>query len=94
MDALSPRLFYIYLCAIFFLVRDCLLREVEIDYRLDWRLFNPSCLNAKTNMTTAVIDLQYDDDCAIIADTAQQLQTSLDILTESYQILEFYINIR
>ena len=39
------------------------------------------------------LDLQYADDCAILAHTAEELQTSFD-LTEAYQILGLSINIR
>ena len=68
---------------------------IELEYRLDRRLFNLSRLKAKTKvMKTAVIDLQYADDCAILAHSAEELQTSLDLFTEAYQSLGVSINIR
>ena len=88
-----PTLFTIYLCAILFLLRDRLPHGVELDYRFDGRLFNLSRLKAKTKVTkTAVIDLQYADDCAILAHSAKTFQTSLDLFKEAYQSLD--INIR
>ena len=53
-----------------------------------------SRLKAKTKvMKTAVIDLQYADDCAILVYSAEELQTSLDLFTEAYQSLGLSINI-
>ena len=37
---------------------------------------------------------KYTDDCAILAHTAEELQTSIDLLTEAYQSLGLSINIR
>ena len=88
-------LFTIYLCAILFLVHDRLPCGVEIDYLLDGKLFNLSHLKTKTKLTkTAAIYLQYADDCAILAHTAEDLQTSIDLLTEAFQSLGLPINIR
>ena len=73
----------IYLFVILFFVRDLLPHGVELDYRLDGRLFKLSRLKAKTKvMKTAVINLQYGDD--ILAHSAEELQTSLDLFTEAY----------
>ena len=92
---IAPTLFTIYLCAITFLVSHRLPCGVKTDYRLDGRLFNLCILKAKTKVTkTAVIDLQYADDCAIFSHTAEELQTSLDILTEAYHSIGLSINIR
>ena len=43
---------------------------------------------------TTVIRFQYADDCAILVHTAEELQTSLDLLTEVYQSLRLSTNIR
>ena len=54
-----------------------------------------SRLKAKTKVTkTAVINLQYAYDCAILAHYAEELHTSLDLFTEGYQSLGLSINIR
>ena len=92
---IGPTLFTVYLCAIIFLVLHRLLHGVELDYRLDGRLFNLSRFKAKTNvMKSIVINLQYADECAILilAHTAEKLQTSLDFFTEAYQSLGLSIN--
>ena len=92
---IAPTLFTFYLCAILFLVRDRLPHGVELDCRLDGRLFNLSRIKAKTKaMKTAVIDIQYADNCAIFAHSAEELQTSLDLLTENYQSLGLSNNIK
>ena len=94
-ERVAPTLFTTYLCAILFLVRDHLPSGVDIDYRLDGRLFNLSRLKAKTKVTkTTVIDLQYAYHCAIIAHTAEELQTSLGFHTEAHQSVGLSINIR
>ena len=83
----------VYLCVIFFLFRDRRPHGVELDYRFDGRLFNLSRLKAKTKVVkTAVINLQYADDCAILLHSAKTLQTSLDLFNEAYRSLD--INIR
>ena len=52
-------------------------------------------LKANTKvMKTAVIDLQYADDCAILAHSAGEFQTSLHLFTEAYQSLRLSVNIR
>ena len=90
---IAPTLFTIYLFAILFLVHDLLPCGAEVDYRLDGRLFNLSRLKAKTKVTkAAVIDLQYAYECTILAHTAEELQTSLDLLTEAYQGIGLSIN--
>ena len=55
-----------------FFVRDRLPHGVELNYRLDGRLFNLSHLKANTKvMKTAVIDLQYVADCVIRVHSAE-----------------------
>ena len=84
-----------YLCTNLVLVRGRLPIGVELDYRLDGRLFNLSHLKAKKEvMKLAVIDRQYADDCVILVHSAEELQTSLDLFTEAYQNLRLSINIR
>ena len=45
-------------------------------------------------MKTAVIDLQYADDCVILAHSVEKRQTSLDLFTEAYQSLGLSNNIK
>ena len=69
---IAPTLFAVYLCAILFVVRDRLPHGIELDYRLDGKLFNLRRLKAKTKvMKTAVIYLQYADDCAILVHSVE-----------------------
>ena len=92
---IAPTVFNIYLCAILFFVRHRIPSGVDIDYRFDGRLFNPSRLKAKTKVTKiAFNELQYADDCAILSHTAGEHQTSLDRLTEAYQSLRLSAKIR
>ena len=93
---IAPTLFTVYLCAILFLFRDRRPHSVELDYRLDGRLFNLSRLMAKTKvMKTDVIYLQNaGDDCAILVHSAEELQTILDLFTEAYHSLGLSINTR
>ena len=48
----------------------------------------------KSDEDCRYIDLQYADDCVILAHTSEELKRSLDILTAAYQSLGFSINIR
>ena len=57
---------------------------VGFDYRLDGVLFNLRRLQAKTKTSSAMIsDLQYVDDAAFPSLTADGLQRSLDIMSET-----------
>ncbi len=68
-----PTLFTVYLRVVLFLLRDRLPCGVETDYRRSRRLFNLSRLKTKTKVTkTAVIYIQYGDDCAILAHIAEK----------------------
>ena len=80
---IAPTLFNVYLCAILFERLPC---GLEIDYRLDSRLFKMGRrLKANIKVTnTAVIDLQCVGDCAIHTHTAEKLHTCIGLLTEAY----------
>ena len=56
-----------------------------IEYRLDGGLFNLRRLKAKTKTSTAMISaLLYADDAAFPSRTADGLQRSLDVMSETY----------
>ena len=58
---------------------------VGIEYRLDGGLFNLRRLQAKTKTSSAMISaLQYADDAAFPSHTADGLQRSLDVMSETY----------
>ena len=61
---IAPTLFTVYLCTILFFVRDRLPNGVELDYRLDGRIFNLSRIKAKTKVMKK----------AILAHSAKELQ--------------------
>ena len=66
---------------------------VGIEYRLDGGLFNLRRLQAKTKTSSAMISaLQYADDAAIPSDTADGLQRSLDVMSETYLRAGLIIN--
>ena len=61
--------------------------RLRIEYRLDGGLFNLQRLQAKTKTSSAVITaLQYADDAAFPSLTADELQRSLDIMSETYLV--------
>ena len=66
---------------------------VGIEYRLDGGLFNLRCLQAKTKITSTMISaLQYADDAAFLFFTADGLQRSLDVMSETYLCAGLRIN--
>ena len=66
---------------------------VGIEYRLDGGLFNFQRLQAKTKTSFAVIfALQYTDDTAFPSLTADGLQRSLDVKSETYLHAGLIIN--
>ena len=63
------------------------------EYRLDGGLFNQRCLQAKTKTSSAMISaLQYADDAAFPSLTADRLQRSLDVMSETYLCTGIIIN--
>ena len=66
---------------------------VGIEYRLDGGLFNLRRLQAKTKTPSAMISaLQYADDAAFPSHTAEGLQRSLDVMSETYLRAGLIIN--
>ena len=66
---------------------------VGIEYRLDGGLFNLRRLQAKTKTSSAIISaLQYADDAAFPSHTADGLQCSLDVMSETYLNVGIIIN--
>ena len=84
---LAPIIFNLHLVAITlvshrdFQSSDC----VGIEYCVDGGLFNLRRLQAKTKTSSAMISaLQYADDAAFPCLTAEGLQRSLDVISETY----------
>ena len=66
---------------------------VEIEHRHDGGLFNLRRLQAKTKTSSAVISaLQYADDAALPSLTADGLERSLDVMSETYLRADLIIN--
>ena len=66
---------------------------VEIKHRLEGGLFNLRRLQAKTKNSCAVIyALQYTDNAAFASLTADELQRSLDVISETYLRAGLIIN--
>ena len=92
---LAPIIFNLLLVAIT-LVSHCEMQSsdcVGIEYRLDGGLFNLQRLQAKTKTTSAMISaLQYIDDAAFPSLTADGLQRSFDVMSETYLCAGLIIN--
>ena len=90
---LAPLLFNIFMAALSIIV-DSKLQErgLDIRYRYDGGLFNIKRLSAKTR-TRFITELQYADDCALVANTLQQLQEMLNTYTWAYEALGLKLNI-
>ena len=66
---------------------------VVFEYRLDGGLFNLRRLQAKTKTSSAMISvLQYADDAAFHSHTADGLQRSLDVMSDTYLRAGLIIN--
>ena len=67
---------------------------MKIQFRLDGGLFNLRRLQTETKTTIAhLLELQYADDCALIAHTPEALQHSLETVSSIYQAMGLKVNI-
>ena len=93
---LAPVLFNIYVQCITYLLTSSLRERcsISINYRLDRNLFDLQKLKAKTKVCTALLrELQYADDCAMVAHSSQDLQDSLNVMTSLYDKLGLKVNV-
>lgn len=96
-DVLAPVLFNIFISVVMKLLQMSLRADdgVQVEYRLDGNLFNIRRLQAHTKTTTRQItDLQYADDAALVAHTADSMQRLLNSLTSIYEAFGLQINTR
>lgn len=94
---LAPVLFNIYIQCITRLMATSLNEEdkIHLNYRTDRNLFDLRKLKAKTKVSkTSLLELQYADDCALVADSAEGLQRVLTRSAELYKKLGLQINIQ
>ena len=92
---LAPVLFNIFLLAVYQLTHTALGEEagIGIQFRLDGNLFNIRRLQANTKTTVSnILELQYADDCAIVANSQRALQRALDVFHSVYSSLGLQVN--
>ena len=93
---LAPVIFNIYVQCVTHLLSKALDEDLKItlNYRTDRNLFDAKKLKAKTKIQqTSLLELQYADDCALVADSPKVLQTVLTFVTQFYRKLGLNINI-
>ena len=94
---LAPVLFNIYLYCITYLLTATLRGRCSIDlcYRFDRSLFDLSKLKAKSKVScTSFRELQYADDCALVAHSATELQEILNVMCHYYKRMGLNINVK
>ena len=94
---LAPVLFNIYVQCVTRMLSALLDRDhlITLNYRTDRSLFDLQKLKAKTKISqTNLLELQYADDCALVADSAQNLQDVLNSVSRLYTRLGLKINVQ
>lgn len=91
---LAPTLFIAFVNAVLHIVDSKLTsRSVSIRYRTDRDLFDTCKLKAQTKCRRMFIsELQYADDCALVAASPNDLQTTINTFNEAYTALGLKIN--
>ena len=92
---MAPVIFNVYLAAASHLFRESfpVERGVGLTYRLDGSVFNLTRLKARTKVSKdSLTELQYADDCALVAHSPEDLQASITALSNIYKGLGLVIN--
>ncbi|XP_061574023.1 uncharacterized protein LOC133440720 [Cololabis saira] len=92
---LAPVLFNLLLSAITFLFNRALDHKdgVHLEYRLDGNLFNIRRLKAHTKTKICrICELQYADDCAVLAHSPESMQHALNTISTLYQSFGLQVN--
>lgn len=93
---LAPVLFNIFLLCVTLLLREKIKKDsgITVDFRLDGNLFNIRRLQAITKMTSEhIIELQYADDCAVMAHSPDTLQATLTAAASAYGRMGLSVNV-
>lgn len=90
---IAPTLFSLYVATVMELVRDDLPPGIRITYRMDGKLFNLSRLKAGTRTScAALVELQYADDNAVVAQTQEELVMILNAFSAAYNKIGLKLN--
>ena len=90
---IAPTLFSVFIACVLDLARDTLPDGVVVNYRTDGRVFNIRRLKTKSRVKTiSIVDLQYADDAAICAHSAEDLQGIITAFNKAYQSLGLSLN--
>lgn len=93
----APVLFNILLVCVITLLKRTTEEEhgVTIDFRLNGNLFNIRQFKGKTKLTSErILELQYADDCALVAHTPYALQAALTAIESAYRKMGLSINVQ
>ncbi|XP_061737900.1 uncharacterized protein LOC133539760 [Nerophis ophidion] len=93
---LAPVIFNLFLSAVTLLSHKALgtTDGIHIQFRLDGSLFNIRRLQAFTKITKQqILELQYADNCALLAHTPDSLQRALNVVSSTYSALGLKVNI-
>ena len=92
---IAPTLFSVFIAAILHIIDKDLPQGIPIRYRTDGRLFNLARFKAKSKVrNTTIMELQYADDNAITAHSAEDLQGILNAFAKAYRALGLALNIK
>ncbi len=94
---LAPVIFNLFLAAVTLLSRNSVSPDegVCLQFHLDGNLFKLRRLEAITKTTTNTIhELQYADDCALLAHSPTAMQHKMDIVYAVYQAYDLQVNIQ
>ena len=92
---IAPVIFNIFMATITILFHQSTALEdmISISFRFDGNLFNIKRLQARTKTTiNHILELQYADDCALVAHTPEALQRSLNAIAGLYESMGLKMN--
>jgi len=92
---IAPVLFNLYVMSVTLLMRNSLDNNIDIKlrYRLDRNLFDLGKLKSHTKCSELdILELQYADDCALVAHSEQSMQMVLNIMSQHYASFGLKVN--